>query len=100
MHRDDAATTRPRLRLPGKRRFVRPTLLVRLGEIRQAIFGQVTAADTAVDGSPVRDPAVWKPRHTQYWNELLEPYGLEVSEDMPFWIEPFELVYDAGDPEA
>lgn len=73
-----------------------PTLLVRLGEIREAIFGQVTAADTAVDGSPVRDPSIWKVLHTQYWNELLEPYGLEVTDDMPFWIEPFELVYDAG----
>ena len=73
----------------------RPTLLVRLGEVREAVFGQVTAADTAVDGSPVRDPVIWKALHTQYWNDLLAPHGLEVSDDMPFWIEPFELIYDA-----
>ncbi len=74
----------------------RPTLLVRISEIREGIFGKVTAKDTAVDGSPVRDPVVWKALHTEYWNALLEPHGLAVSEDMPFWIEPFELVYDAG----
>jgi len=73
----------------------RPTLLVRISEVRDGIFGQVTAKDTAVDGSPVRDPVVWKALHTEYWNALLEPHGLAVSDDMPFWIEPFELVFDA-----
>jgi uncharacterized protein YhfF len=80
-----------------------PTLLVRLGEVREAIFGEVTAADTAIDGSPVRDPAVWLPLHTQYWNALLAPHGLTVTDDMPFWVEPFELVFDidavSGSPE-
>lgn len=73
----------------------RPTLLVRVREVREAVFGQVTSADTAVDGTPVRDPEVWKALHTEFWNDLLAPHGLEVTEDMPFWIEPFELVYDA-----
>jgi len=49
-----------------------------------------------VDGSPVRDLAVWVPLHTQYWNQLLRPFGLSVTEDMPFWVEQFELLYDAG----
>ena len=74
----------------------RPTLLVRLTCVRTVVFGQLTAADTAVDGSPVRDPAVWVPLHTQYWNGLLRPFGLAVSDDMPFWVEHFELLYDAG----
>ena len=74
----------------------KPTLLVRLTHVRAAVFGQVTADDTAVDGSPVRDPAVWVPLHTQYWNELLRPFGLAVTDDMPFWVEHFELLYDAG----
>jgi len=64
-------------------------------EVREAVFGQVTAADTAVDGSPVRDPVVWVPLHTVYWNALLQPFGLEVSDDMPFWIETFDLFFDA-----
>lgn len=73
-----------------------PTLLVQLGDVREALFGEVTADDTAIDGSPVRDPAVWVPLHTQYWNALLEPHDLAVSDDMPFWIEPFELMFDAA----
>jgi uncharacterized protein YhfF len=72
----------------------RPTLLLRTREVREAVFGQVTAADTAVDGSPVRDPAVWVPLHTVYWNALLQPFGLEVSADMPFWVEAFDLLFD------
>ena len=38
-----------------------PRMLVRLTEVRTVLFGEVTAADTAIDGTPVRDLAVWKP---------------------------------------
>jgi uncharacterized protein YhfF len=75
-----------------------PTLLVRLEEIREVRFGEVTAADTAIDGSPVRDLAVWKPLHTQYWNALLLPFGLAVSAEMPFWAERFSVVYPEAAP--
>jgi uncharacterized protein YhfF len=73
-----------------------PTLLVRLTRVHSTLFGQVTAADTAVDGSPVRELAVWVPLHTQYWNRLLQPFGRAVTDDMPLWVEQFELLYDAG----
>jgi uncharacterized protein YhfF len=73
----------------------RPVLLLRTAEVREAVFGRVTAADIAIDGSPVRDPAVWKPLHTDYWNALLQPFGLTVSDDMPFWAERFIPVFDA-----
>lgn len=75
-----------------------PVLLTRVTRVDQAIFGQVRAEHTAIDGSPVRDPSVWVPLHTVYWNQHLAPFGLEVSADMPFWIEEFELLYDAGNP--
>jgi uncharacterized protein YhfF len=71
-----------------------PTMVVRLTDVREHVFGRVTAADIAIDGSPVRDPAVWKPLHTQYWNGLLAPFGPAGRDDMPLWSEPFELVYD------
>lgn len=73
-----------------------PVLLTRVTRVEQAVFGAVTAEHTAIDGSPVRDPAVWVPLHTAYWNGHLAPFGLSVSPDMPFWIEEFELVYDSG----
>ena len=73
-----------------------PTLLVRVTRVDSAIFGAVRAEHTMIDGSPVRDPAIWVPLHTQYWNGHLAPFGLAVSTDMPFWIEEFELLYDSG----
>jgi uncharacterized protein YhfF len=73
-----------------------PTMILRLTDVRSVVFGEVTADDTAIDGSPVRDPAVWKPLHTAYWGAMLAPFGLVVSDDMPFWAEPFELLFDRG----
>ncbi len=44
-------------------------------------------------GAPVREPAAWKPLHTQHWNGLLQPFGPRVAPGMPVWIETFELLY-------
>ena len=73
----------------------RPVLLTRVIRVDEAVFGQVRAEHTRIDGTPVRDPAVWVPLHTAYWNQHLAPFGLSVSPEMPFWIEEFELLYDA-----
>ena len=74
----------------------RPVLLTRVIRVESVVFGQVEARHTEIDGSPVRDPAVWVPLHTIYWNQHLAPFGLQVAPDMPFWAEEFTLVYDAG----
>ena len=73
-----------------------PVLLTRVIRVDSAVFGAVRAEHTRIDGSPVRDPEVWVPLHTAYWNQHLAPFGLTVSPEMPFWIEEFELLYDAG----
>lgn len=70
-----------------------PRLLVRLTEITSVAFGDITAVHTSIDGTPVRDLAIWKPLHTQYWNSLLAPYALEVSSSMPVLVEKFELLH-------
>lgn len=87
---------------PGVGRFLvlidltgKPVLLTRTVRVDSALFGQVEARHTAIDGSAVRDPSVWIPLHTRYWNTHLAPFGLAVTPDMPFWIEEFVLVYDA-----
>ena len=72
-----------------------PTLLVRTRRVHTVAFGDMTNEDTAVDGSPVRDIAVWRPLHTAYWGAMLEPYGLAVADDMPVIVEAFELLFDA-----
>ena len=71
----------------------RPRLLVRLTVITTVAFGDISAAHTAIDGTPVRDLAVWKPLHTQYWNNLLKPWHLSVTETMPVLVEKFELLH-------
>jgi uncharacterized protein YhfF len=70
----------------------KPRLLVRLTKIHTVQFGEVTEEDIAIDGSPVRTLDVWRPLHTQYWTALLEPFGREVSDDMPVLVEAFELL--------
>jgi uncharacterized protein YhfF len=70
----------------------KPRLLVRLTQIEQVTFGEISESHTAIDGSPVRSLNVWKPMHTGYWNEMLEPFGLAVSDDMPVLVERFELL--------
>jgi uncharacterized protein YhfF len=71
----------------------RPRLLVRLTEITEVAFGDISAAHTAIDGSPVRDLAVWKPLHTRYWNGLLAPWQLKVDASMPVLVEKFLLLH-------
>lgn len=75
-----------------------PTLIVRITRVQEATFGKVREEDIAVDGSPVRSLDVWVPLHTEYWNAMLRPYGRTVTPDMPFWVQAFELIYDAGTP--
>jgi uncharacterized protein YhfF len=70
-----------------------PRLVVRLTEITEVAFGAITASHTAIEGSPVRDLAVWIPLHTHYWNTLLAPYQLTVSKEMPVLVEKFELLF-------
>ena len=74
-----------------------PRLLVRLTAIEAVTFGTIGSRHTAVDGTPVRDLAVWKPLHTRYWNNLLEPFGMVVSDDMPVLVERFELLARTAD---
>jgi uncharacterized protein YhfF len=70
-----------------------PRILVELTAIETVLFGAVTADHIKVDGTPVRDLAIWKALHTSYWNGMLQPFELAISDDMPVLIEKFRLVY-------
>ena len=69
-----------------------PRLIVRLNNIRETTFGEISYAETSLDGPPVQDPNIWIPLHRTYWNGLLASYGRECTDDMPVLIEPFEYV--------
>ena len=70
----------------------RPRLLLRLTKVYCVLFGDITAENIAIDGTPVRSPEIWRPLHIQYWNRLLEEFDLEVSDDMPVLVEHFETL--------
>ena len=69
-----------------------PRVLVRLTKVYAVHFGEIAEQDIAIDGSPVRSLEIWRPLHTQYWNALLAPFDLEVTDDMPVLVEHFELL--------
>ena len=73
-----------------------PELLVRVTDVKSLAFGEVSAADLAREGVPMRDPAAWRPLHEIVWNSILSNWDLAVSDDMPVLAEYFDLVYDAG----
>ena len=70
-----------------------PTQLVRLTGIERVAFGDITAAHTQIDGSSVRALEIWKPMHTQYWNGLLAPWSMTVTDEMPVLVEALDLLY-------
>jgi uncharacterized protein YhfF len=70
-----------------------PALLLRFTRVKNRLFGEMTAADIAHEGLPMRSLDAWRPLHQAVWTEKLAPYGLAVSDDMPVTAEHFELLY-------
>lgn len=70
-----------------------PTLVLRITGNEVVKFGDIDERVTGLDGPPVRDVAVWKPVHRDFWNGELKKHGMAVSDDMPVLVERFELVY-------
>lgn len=66
---------------------------MKLTDVRETTFGEISALETRLDGPPVQDPDIWIPLHREYWNGLLDNYGKACTDDMPVLIEPFEFVY-------
>jgi uncharacterized protein YhfF len=72
-----------------------PCLLLQLTCVRSLVFGQVSERDLAREGIPMRTLEAWVPLHRIVWNGQLEPFGLQVSAEMPVWAEDFNLVYQS-----
>lgn len=70
-----------------------PALLVRTTAIQEVPYGEITEEHTALDGPRVRALPIWKPLHEPYFNKLLAPYQLQVSDETPIWFETFEVLY-------
>jgi len=70
----------------------RPRILARITAVETVKFHDINENHTAIDGPPVRDPATWKALHIDYWNRLMRPFGLSVTDKMTVTVERFELV--------
>lgn len=72
-----------------------PKALLQTVGLELLTFKDIDAKYTALDGPGVRDVDVWRGVHTKHWNNLLEPHGRKVEEDMPVVVEKFVCVYPA-----
>jgi uncharacterized protein YhfF len=70
-----------------------PRLVVRTTSVAIKPFKAIDAADTAIDGPPVRPLDVWRRVHVPYYSQVLAGLGLAFAEEMPVCVERFELVY-------
>lgn len=70
-----------------------PQLVVRTTSVTLKPFHAIDAADTAIDGPPVRPLEAWRRVHVAYYSQVLAGLGLAFAEDMPVCVERFELVY-------
>ncbi len=73
--------------------FGAPELIVQVTSVEPVTFGDIDDRVTRLDGPPVRDPEIWIPLHTEYWNGILANYNREVTPEMPVLVEHFTPVY-------
>lgn len=76
-----------------------PALLMRLVKVETVAYKDIGPEHTVLDGPQVRAMDVWMPLHTRFFENLLKPYGLQVTDDMPIWFETFEVLYRNPDDE-
>ena len=71
----------------------RPRALIRITEVEQVAFDQVSEEFAAAEGEDDRSLASWRVAHETSWRRLLPTLGAEFASDMPVVTERFELLY-------
>ena len=70
-----------------------PHAAIKTTKLTPVAYKDITEEHISVEGPGARKLDVWQNIHWPYWTRLLEPYGLEPSEDMIVMVEHFDLVY-------
>ena len=70
-----------------------PRGAVQTVKITPVPYKNINEEHLAVEGPDARQLNVWQKIHWPYWTQMLEPYGLEPSEDMIVVVEQFKLIY-------
>ncbi len=70
-----------------------PRGAVQTVKITPVPYKDINDEHLAVEGPGARQIDVWQKIHWPYWTQMLEPFGLEPSEDMIVVVEQFKLIY-------
>lgn len=72
-----------------------PQGAVQTVKITPVAYKDINDEHLAVEGPDARKLEVWQKIHWPYWTQMLEPYGIEPSEDMIVVVEEFKLIQTA-----
>jgi len=75
-----------------------PALLLEITKVETVAYKAITLAHTSLDGPSVRALDVWIPLHRPYFEMLVKPYGMTVTDDMPIWFETFKPLFPLDSP--
>jgi uncharacterized protein YhfF len=70
-----------------------PQAIVKTTGLTPVPYGEITEEHLKVEGPGARELKRWQEIHWPYWTRLLEPHGLEPTQDMLVMVEHFDLVY-------
>lgn len=70
-----------------------PHAILRTTQLTPVPYKDIAEEHLIVEGPGARKLERWQEIHWPYWTALLEPYGLEPSQDMIVMVEHFDLVF-------
>ena len=70
-----------------------PQAIVRTTQITPVAYKDITEDHLIVEGPGAHELKRWQDIHWPYWTRLLEPHGLEPTQDMLVMVEHFDLIY-------
>ena len=70
-----------------------PAVVLQVTNVETVPYKDIELKHTSLDGPAVRPLEIWLPVHTPYFERLLEPYGLKLTDDTPISFETFKLVH-------
>ncbi|NKB42961.1 MAG: ASCH domain-containing protein [Alphaproteobacteria bacterium] len=70
-----------------------PHAIVKTTQLTPVAYQDITEAHLTIEGPGARKLETWQNIHWPYWTKLIEPYGLEPSQDMMVMVEHFDLVF-------
>jgi len=71
-----------------------PGALIRIAATEVVPFSAIDTGHLQVEGPALREPALWRKVHWDFWAPMLRALGREPAQDMPVLVQRFELLKD------